>query len=197
MDAIFACFQGVAPYLEIGFDHILDINGYDHILFVVALCAIFRVKEWRRVLVLVTAFTIGHSFTLALSVLNIFTLDPDLVETLIPITILITAVHNLIRGNSELTTQQVRINYALALFFGFIHGMGFSNYLRMLMGQEECIAGPLLTFNVGLELGQIIIVAATMLLSWLIIEVAGLKSKWWNYGVSSIIAFASLYLILG
>ncbi len=197
MDAILACFQGVAPYLEIGFDHILDINGYDHILFVVALCAIFRVKEWRRVLVLVTAFTIGHSFTLALSVLNIFTLDPDLVETLIPITILITAVHNLIRGNSELTTQQVRINYALALFFGFIHGMGFSNYLRMLMGQEECIAGPLLTFNVGLELGQIIIVAATMLLSWLIIEVAGLKSKWWNYGVSSIIAFASLYLILG
>lgn len=197
METLSSCFQGVGLYLTLGFEHILDPNGYDHILFVIALCAIYRVSEWRRILVLVTAFTLGHSFTLALSALNVFTMDPDLIETLIPITILITAINNLFRAERELSSQAVRLNYLLALFFGFIHGMGFSNYLRMLLGEESCIPGPLLMFNLGLELGQLIIVAVVMLLSWLVIDRAGLAQRWWNYAVSGSIALAALGLIFG
>jgi hypothetical protein len=191
------CFTGADLYLPLGFEHILDPNGYDHILFVVALCAIYRLREWRRILVLVTAFTVGHSLTLALSALDVIAIDPDLIETLIPITILLTALNNLLRGEAEVGTRSIRLNYLLALFFGFIHGMGFSNYLRMLLGEEGCVTGPLLFFNVGLELGQLIIVAGVMLLAWVSMDLLELPPRIWNYVVSGLIALAALGLITG
>jgi len=191
------CFTGADLYLPLGFEHILDPNGYDHILFVVALCAIYRLREWRRILVLVTAFTVGHSLTLALSALDVIAINPDLIETLIPITILLTALNNLLRGEAEVGTRSIRLNYLLALFFGFIHGMGFSNYLRMLLGEEGCVTGPLLFFNVGLELGQLIIVAGVMLLAWVSMDLLELPPRIWNYVVSGLIALAALGLITG
>lgn len=124
-------------YFVLGKDHILDYaNGYDHILFVVALCAIYLARDWKKILVLVTAFTIGHSVTLALATLNVISIDSKLVEFLIPLTIFITAFGNLFRREESYSVKPIQTNYLLALCFGLIHGMGFSNYLKAILGKE-------------------------------------------------------------
>ncbi|MEL7006676.1 MAG: HupE/UreJ family protein, partial [Bacteroidota bacterium] len=140
-------------YYSLGLDHILDVNGYDHILFVIALSSLYQLKQWRPVLVMVTSFTLGHSVTLALATLKLITIDSALVEFLIPVTILITSISNLIAKGGK---DKAGINAIYAGVFGLIHGMGFSNYLRGLLGEEESILLPLFAFNIGLEVGQII-----------------------------------------
>ena len=157
-------------WFNTGTEHILDWHGYDHILYVIVLCVLFSVKEWKKLLVLVTAFTIGHSLTLAVSVLNIFTVKQGIIEVLIPITIIATCLVNIFHKNRLNSTNKnanysYKFNYALALLFGFIHGMGFSYILRSMLGKEESIVFPLLSFNLGLELGQLIIVAGMLLFS--------------------------------
>ena len=130
-------------YLRLGFAHIANLNAYDHIIFIVALCAVYQLMQWKNVLVLVTAFTIGHSLTLALATLQIVTLPTNIIEFLIPLTIFFTALYNIFETEAHLDRRKMRINYGLALFFGLIHGLGFSNYLRMLLGSEESIFLPL------------------------------------------------------
>lgn len=181
-------------YLNLGFDHILDVQGYDHIVFIVALCAIFTIKEWRKLLVLVTAFTIGHSLTLALSALDIVKIDKDLIEFLIPLTILITALLNVIRP--PVSRSGIRLHYALALGFGLIHGMGFSNYFRALLSRSQSVVQPLFAFNVGVELGQLVIVALVMLLSYLFVNLFKVPHKQWNIFVSGIAFGIAMTLIL-
>lgn len=180
-------------FVEIGFQHIADINAYDHILFIIALCAVYQVKQWRQILLLVTAFTIGHSITLALSALQIIIFPSNIIEFLIPVTILFTALFNLVRPNDE--HQKVNFDYLLAVLFGFIHGMGFSNYFRQLLGKEENIVEPLLAFNIGIEIGQLLIVAVLMVLSYLTLSILKLPYKWWNYSVSGSVALLSIWLM--
>ena len=142
-------------YFGLGKSHILDYaNGYDHIIFVVALCALYLTREWKQVLILVTAFTIGHSITLALSTLRIISVKVELIEFLIPLTIFITAVSNLFKNENNLTSKSVQLNYFFAGFFGLIHGLGFSSYLRSILGKDEKILTQLFAFNLGLELTQ-------------------------------------------
>ena len=181
-------------YLELGFDHILDIQGYDHILFLIALCAAYASTEWKKILILVTAFTIGHSITLAMSALDVISIKADLIELIIPVTILITALLNLIIKTD--TAARWRFSYLLPLLFGFIHGMGFSNYFKALLGREAEIILPLFAFNVGVELGQIIIVAVIMAANYLIVGLAGLPQRYWKVLVSVIAAILSLYMII-
>ncbi|WP_277487038.1 HupE/UreJ family protein [Catalinimonas alkaloidigena] len=183
-------------YFDLGLTHILDINGYDHILFVVALCAIYLLNDWKKVLVIVTAFTIGHSITLALSTLNIITINPSLIEFLIPVTIFVTAMSNVFKKSSGLQQTGGQLNYAFALFFGLIHGMGFSNYLRSLLGKDETIVMQLLAFNIGLEIGQIIIVAVFLLLSYLCVNLLQVARRDWKLVISSAIAGIALMLML-
>ncbi len=182
-------------YLTVGRDHILDINGYDHILFLIALCAIYQLKQWRILLVLVTAFTVGHSLTLALSIFGYTIFSPPVIEFLIPVTILITAIYNIVQARERKTKEKLAVNYAMALFFGFIHGMGFSNYLRALLGEEESIWLPLLAFNIGLEIGQIIIVAIILGISYLVMNLGKVRQQMWQYAVSALAGVMALYLI--
>lgn len=185
-------------YLQLGFDHITDLNGYDHILFVVALCAIYRFSDWRKVLVLVTAFTLGHSITLALATLRIIEYSTDLIEFLIPITILATAILNFFNKSTESLLQKEngsRARYPMAMVFGLIHGMGFSNYLRSLLGREESILTPLFAFNVGLEIGQIIIVLMVLGLAFLVVDILRVRKRDWTLIVSGIVAGVALTLI--
>ncbi len=185
-------------FLKLGFKHITDLNGYDHILFILALCAIYKTSEWRKVGLLVTAFTIGHSITLALATLKILKVNNNLVELLIPITILITCIFNFfytIPERRPLKEKSDKSRYLMALFFGLIHGMGFSNYLRSLLGREESIVKPLFSFNLGLEGGQLVIVFISMLFTWLLINVFHVKQQNWKIGLSGFIAAASLFLI--
>lgn len=185
-------------YLQLGFDHITDLNGYDHILFVVALCAIYRLQDWRKVLLLVTAFTLGHSITLALATLRLIEYSTDLIEFLIPITILLTAVANFFHKNSESILQKEKgsqIRYPMAMAFGLIHGMGFSNYLRSLLGREESIITPLFAFNVGLEIGQILIVLAVLGLAFVFVDLLKVRKRDWVLAVSGIVIGVALTLI--
>ena len=155
-------------YFELGRDHIADWKGYDHLLFITALCLRYVFKDWKKVLVLVTAFTIGHSITLALSVLNYVNISVKWVEFLIPVTIFITALSNVWQKEFQFKTKFPLI-YFFALFFGLIHGLGFSTYLKSLLGKETNIVGELLAFNLGLEFGQILIVAVVLAISWICI----------------------------
>lgn len=180
-------------YLELGYDHILDINAYDHILFVLTLCSVYALKDWKKILILVTAFTLGHSLTLALSVLNIVSVNPSLVEKLIPITIIITALTNIFysKNNQGNTTTL----YGMAAFFGLIHGLGFSNYLKAILGDEESVTLPLLAFNIGVELGQILVAMIGMVLNYFLVQIVKLPLRNWTITVSSIAIVVSLYLL--
>jgi hypothetical protein len=181
-------------YAKLGFDHITDLNGYDHILFIVALCAVYRPTEWRKLLILVTAFTLGHSLTLALAVLNIIQVPSELVEFLIPVTIVITALFNL-RKPVKSQRSFGTLTYWLAAAFGLIHGMGFSNYLRSLLGKSSGIITQLLAFNVGLEIGQLIIVALLLTITFVVVEVAKVKHQLWSIWLSGLAAGAAVVIM--
>ncbi len=189
-------------YLRLGFDHITDPRGYDHILFVIALCAVYTLSQWRQVLILVTAFTIGHSITLALATLQLIRYSTDLIELLIPITILITAITNFFYHEPVSPTPATTLNqkrpwrYGLALAFGLIHGMGFSNYLRSLLGREADIIQPLLAFNIGLEIGQLLIVGIVLSITYVVLRLAPGSRLRWTLIVSGIVAGMAISLIL-
>ncbi len=154
-------------YFTLGRQHIADWQGIDHILFIMALCLRYQIADWQKILVLVTAFTIGHSITLALSVLNIVHFSSKWIEFIIPITILITAVSNIF-VKKFVFKSKLPLIYFLALFFGLIHGLGFSNYLKSLLGKDSNIVVQLFAFNIGLEAGQLMIVSGIMLLSFMV-----------------------------
>ncbi|MCA0381478.1 MAG: HupE/UreJ family protein [Bacteroidetes bacterium] len=150
-------------YFHIGWDHIINHNAWDHLLFIMALSAIYVFKDWKQVLILVTAFTIGHTVTLILATFNIIRFSSSWIEFLIPVTIMITALLNTLM--KKFTPKSVRLNYFLALAFGLIHGMGFANGLRSLLGKESDILLPLLGFNLGLEAGQLVAVLGLLILA--------------------------------
>ena len=187
-------------FADLGFHHIADPRAFDHLLFIITLCAVYRVSDWRKILVLITAFTIGHSVTLVLAGLQLVKLPSSLVETLIPVTIVLTTVYNIGWGNKTATggtfSRAVRLNYPMALFFGLIHGLGFANYFQALMGGEESILLPLFAFNVGIELGQIMIVAAFFALHLLLDRAFKFSHRDWNLFVSGLGGGGALVLLL-
>lgn len=183
-------------YLRLGFEHISDLAGFDHILFLVALCAVYRIEQWKRLVILVTAFTVGHSVTLALSSFGTITIPSDVIEFLIPTTILLTALHNVIGHPSAETSSGMSKNYAMALFFGFIHGMGFSNFFRALLMRDDSIAVPLLGFNLGIEIGQLIIVAIIFAIGYVLLNILGVKHRDWNVFISGAAAGMALLLMV-
>lgn len=208
-------------YVQLGFTHISDLNAFDHILFVTALCALSDVHEWRHLLWLITAFTLGHSVTLALSTLNIISFPSPIVEFLIPVTIFATACVNIIalhrrkdaldsldamrsneaQGTNTKNTKttfpgQERAKYLMAVCFGFIHGMGFSTFLKSLLGKEASITLPLFAFNIGLEFGQILIVGCLLLLTFLATQILHLARRDWSLIVSGAALGIALTLML-
>ena len=156
-------------YFQIGFQHIADLRGIDHILFIVALCIRYQFTDWSKLLVLITAFTIGHSITLALSVFELIHYSMKWIEFLIPVTIAITAFSNIFVKKFVFKSKFPLI-YFLALFFGLIHGMGFSSYLKSLLGSGESVVWPLLAFNLGLEVGQLLIVLIILLITLIFVS---------------------------
>ena len=182
-------------YLEIGFQHIANLRGIDHILFVLALTIRFQFDDWRKVLILVTAFTIGHSITLALSVFNLVNYSAKWIEFLIPITILITAFSNLFIKKFIFKTKFPLI-YFLALFFGLVHGLGFSNYLKSLLGKDQSIISQLLAFNIGLELGQLMIVFFILLISFIFVTIIKINRREFLLFISAAIFALALNMAL-
>lgn len=188
-------------YLQLGFSHIADIEGYDHILFVTALAAMYTWHDRKRLLWLITAFTVGHSITLALSTLNIISFSSAIVEFLIPVTIFLTACANIaaLRGGTTFPLQSLareRVKYAMVLCFGFVHGMGFSTFLKSLLGKEASIVLPLFAFNVGLEIGQLLIVACILVLTFVMTRFVRLQRRDWSLVLSGAALGIALTLLV-
>ena len=174
-------------YLQLGFLHICTPRAADHLTFLLALCAPYVLADWRRVLALVTSFTVGHSLTLALATLGVVAFRPALIEALIPVTIMVTALLNLRRAGRPITPRTPVLSAApnlLALGFGLIHGLGFSNYLRALLGANSRPLQELLAFNVGVELGQVLIVTAILLVGAMLLGSLRVARRDWLLGTS-------------
>jgi hypothetical protein len=186
--------QDFGLYFSWGWEHIISKDALDHQLFIAALAAIYLLKDWRQVLVLVTAFTIGHSLTLALSVLDIIRFSSKWIEFLIPCTIVITALSNLFQ--KQFTPKTIRINYFLAVGFGLIHGMGFANAIRFAMAKDQSLGWSLFGFNVGLEAGQIFVVLCILLLTQLIVRVFKAERKNWVIFLSAAVFSLALKMVL-
>ena len=183
-------------YLQLGFDHISDIAGYDHILFLIALCAVYRIEQWKNLLILVTAFTVGHSITLALTSFSIITIPSRIIEFLIPVTIAITAIHNIYGYDLMNSVDKMNGRYFMALFFGFIHGMGFSNYFRALLMDDSLIIIPLLGFNLGIEIGQLLIVFFIVGVVFVLLNLLGMRHRDWSCFISGGAFSMSLLLMV-
>lgn len=164
-------------YFRLGWEHIISIEAMDHLLFILVLSAIYLAENWKKVLILVTAFTIGHSATLILSTLDIIRFNSKWVEFLIPLTIVITALTNLLKPG--FSPGRLRVNYVLALMFGLIHGMGFANTIRFMLANSQELLVPLLGFNLGLEAGQILVVTVILALAWLFVTRMKTPRKYW------------------
>lgn len=188
-------------YLSLGVNHILDLEAYDHILFIVSLTAIYLIKQWKQILILVTAFTLGHTTTLVLSTLNIININPQLVEFLIPITIIFTGFANIfVKDYQKINKKLYYIKYSTSVFFGLIHGLGFSSYLKSMLSSENNLVIPLLSFNLGIELGQFIIVIIIISLSYIIVNKLKFPQREWallvsgaGIGVALILALQRIY----
>ena len=175
-------------YLRLGFEHLLDLRGYDHILFLAVLCAAYSLARWRELLVLVTAFTIGHSVSLAVATLRLVRVDTGLVEFLIPVTIGATAVTNLVglrrQDPSDHRVAARPLRYVLALVFGVVHGLGFSNFLRLALGEERSLFVPLLSFNIGLELAQVVVAVGVLVVALVAVRILFLPRSLWTLMLS-------------
>lgn len=180
-------------YIRLGFEHIADLDGADHMLFLLALIAVYSLRDWKKLLILVTAFTIGHSVTLALAALKIVAARSEVIEFLIPLSIFIMALGNVVPGTGS--AGRLNFKYGLALGFGLIHGLGFSNYFRTLLGREADIVWPLLGFNLGLEIGQLAIVGVILILFGALHGLFGVKQRDWSIAVSGAALWMSLLLM--
>ena len=181
-------------YFKLGWEHIISLDALDHQLFILALVAIYSYTNIKQVLILVTAFTIGHSATLLLSVLDIIRFESKWVEFLIPCTIVITALSNLFRKNFNM--EAVRINYFLALGFGLIHGMGFANSIRMMLAKDQNIGWGLFGFNVGLEAGQVFMVLIILIVTFIVFNYTKIKRISWVLFISAAVFSLALKMAL-
>ncbi len=182
-------------YLEIGFKHIADWRGIDHILFLAALRQRYQFPDRKKLLILVTAFTIGHSITLAMSVFSFIDVPGDWIEFLIPVTIVITAVSNIFVKKFSFSSRFPAI-YFFALFFGCIHGLGFSNYLKSLLGNTTAVLPRLLAFNVGLEIGQILIVLVILIISLIAVHLFRCNRREYILYFSGVISALALQMAI-
>lgn len=176
-------------FFKLGTQHIIDIYSVDHILFLMALSVIFLLKDWKRVVILIASFSVGHSITMVLAVMDIFNYNENLMMFLMPMTILLTGISNLLQGKENYNIYKyVNRNYFLALIFGLIHGFDFANYLKGMLAAEPNIVRPLIAFNLGIQAGQIVIVSLFLLISTIFIGTFNFNRRDWVMVISSAIA---------
>jgi hypothetical protein len=181
-------------YFKIGWSHIMSLDATDHLFFITVLAIIYTVADWKKVLVLVTAFTVGHALTLFMSVLNMINVKSEMVEFLIPCTILITAMMNLFLQKQQSVSHTIQ--YAIALGFGLIHGLGYANYIRMMLSADQQLVWGLFSFNLGLEAGQIVVVGLVLLTVWVSSRIHAKAHQRWVSFVSAFVLLFALKLAI-
>lgn len=184
-------------YFNIGLHHVLDINAYDHILFLIALVTPYAFKDWKRVLILVSLFTLGHTLSLILSVFGVVYIKPGLVEFLIPITILITALFNLFTAGKSGKNESITFIALVTVFFGIIHGLGFSSYFKSILpGSATDKLIPALEFAVGIEAAQVIVVVSVLIISYIVQTFFRFSKRDWSLVMSAFVAGVVLPMII-
>lgn len=184
-------------YFKLGLHHVLDINGYDHVLFLIALMVPYAFKDWKRVLILVTLFTVGHTLSLILSVFGVVYINPTLVEFLIPITILVTAVFHLFTAGKSSKNESISFVAIVTLFFGIIHGLGFSSYFKSILpGDATDKLLPLLEFALGIEAAQLLVVFVVLILSYIVQTFFRFSKRDWALVMSAFIIGVVLPMII-
>ena len=173
-------------FFELGLTHVLDINGYDHVLFLIVLAAPYLFSNWKKVLFLVTVFTVGHSISLILSSYSFVSVNSSLVEFVIPVTIAVTALFNLFSSGKMISNTKIGLVFFVTLFFGVVHGLGFSSYFKMIVGNTDYKFVPLIEFALGVEVAQIIIVIIVLVLASIAQSILNVSKRDWVLVVSSI-----------
>lgn len=184
-------------YFQIGLKHILNIYAYDHVLFLIALAIPFSFRDWMRIVLLVTLFTIGHTVALLLSIFGIIAIKVNVVELLIPITILITALFNLFTAGKSSKKESINLIFFVTLFFGIIHGLGFSNYFKSILGGSA--TSKLLSlgeFALGIEAAQIVVVFVVLILSYIVQTIFRFSKRDWTLVMSAFIIGVVLPMII-
>ena len=182
-------------YFKLGLHHVLDLAAYDHILFLIVLAVVFSFNQWKKALWLITFFTIGHTLTLGLAAYGVLNIRIDIVEFLIPITIFITGFANIIRANKASLGKE-KLNLFFVLFFGLIHGLGFSNYFRIMIGKEDDKFFPLLEFALGIEASQVIIVFGILVVGSLLQSFFRVSKRDWVLVCSAIVIGVVIPMII-
>ena len=189
-------FQNFLFNVEYGINHVLDINAYDHVLFLIVLTIPYLFKDWKRVLLLVSVFTLGHTLSLVLATYNVFNANGQLVEFLIPITILIVALFNVFTAGKGAQKEKIGILFFLTLFFGLIHGLGFAREFQILVGRDDNKLLTLLEFALGIELAQVIIVFIVLFLGYLTQTIFRFSRRDWIMVVSAIVVGLVIPMLL-
>ncbi|WP_405294985.1 HupE/UreJ family protein [Algibacter sp. Ld11] len=182
--------------VEYGVNHVLDINAYDHVLFLIVLTVPYLFKDWKRVLLLVTMFTLGHTLSLVMAAYGVVTVNGAVVEFLIPVTILIAALFNVFTAGKGAQKEKVGVLFLTTLFFGLIHGLGFAREFKMLLGSNDNKILLLLEFALGIELAQIIIVFIVLFLGYLVQTIFRFSKRDWVMVISSIVVGLVIPMIL-
>lgn len=183
-------------YLQLGLGHVLDINAYDHVLFLAALALPFTFKSWKSVLMLATVFTLTHCLSLALSTYELVLMDVGLIEFLIPVTIAMTAIFNLLFIKLPTDKKNIGLHLIATAFFGLIHGFGFSNYFKMLMAEEDNKVVPLLGFATGIEFSQVLIVLLVLTISYIVVSMIKFKKKRYVIITSTLILLLTIPMLV-
>lgn len=174
-------------YFDLGKDHILNINSVQHILFIIAVCAVYLLKDWKKVLILIAFFTLGYSLTLFLIGYQVIRINPELIEYLIPVTIFVTAFSNVLKKQNTYYKKNLQSNYFFALIFGLIHGAGFGYYLRDIAYDSPPVY-QVIAYNLGLEIAQILIMFGFLITSFIFVNLINISRRDWNLVISSAIA---------
>lgn len=182
-------------FLKEGLFHVLDWNAYDHILFLIVLAVVYDFRNWKKVLWLITLFTIGHTLSLILAAYKIVSVSSKIVEFLIPLTIIITGLANIAFSRNTIKQTKTNVNLILALFFGLIHGLGFSSYFKMLIGSSDSKFISLLEFALGIEIAQIVIVILILILGFIFQTIFRFSKRDWILIISSIVIGVALPML--
>lgn len=182
--------------VKYGINHVLDINGYDHVLFLIVLTIPYLFKDWKRVLLLVSVFTLGHTLSLVLAAYSVVSVNEQLVEFLIPVTILLAALYNVFTAGKGAQKEKVGVLFLTTLFFGLIHGLGFAREFKMLLGDTDNKLVLLLEFALGIELAQVIIVFVVLFLSYVTQTIFRFSKRDWIMVVSAIVVGLVIPMLL-
>lgn len=184
-------------YFTLGLKHLYNINAYADILFLLALTVPYEFKSWKKILLLVSLFTAGHTIALMLSIFNIVTVKVSIVAFIILILLLITALYTIISTGKSNKKDSIVFIAILTSLFGIVHGLGFSNYFNSIVqGKPTDKLVPLFESSLGFGVSQIVVIILALLLAYVIQTLLKFSKREWILIVSSFVVGVVIPMII-